>query len=138
MVYFKIEEAHEDPSQVAMELAEAMQSISLMEADIRHYTTQIEQERSRVRELNALVFDIRKKRAEGYVPKGRMDPYATYDLKAIEQDLKDSKDRAKTYGEIIKTQQQVIQKHQNNIPKIRARLQVANKAKKAAQKKSGG
>ena len=135
MVYFKVEKTPEDPSKIAMELAEALQSQFLHESEIRHYTTQIELERGKLRELTNLIFEVRKRRADGYVSTSRMDPWAEYDLTMLEEERSGTKQRALKYGKIVKEQQGLLRKHTNNLPRIRARLKVANE--KAKEQTSG-
>ena len=130
-ILLKVSVTPEDPSEVALELAEAMQSEITYEAEIRHYKRQIEQERMKLRDLMSLQIEVGKKREEGYTSTRRMDPWAEYDLDKIEDDLQDCKNRASKYGEIIKEQQQFLQDIKNKIPRIRARL---NTAKEAAKK----
>lgn len=127
-IHFNVENTPEDPSKVALELAEAMQSEMLHKGEIQHYEVKVTAERSKFRDLGNLIFEVRKKRREGYVAVSRMDPWAEYDLDLLEADRLGCKNRIKQYNDIIKTQQSLLRKHKNNIPKIKKRLATANKA----------
>lgn len=142
VVRLLVEVAPEDPAQLAMELAEALQSEALYGADARTYDAQAAAERASVQSLMQVEIDVRERRRrerDGEVFKRRrMDPMAEYDLDAIKAEVQGSKDRVQKYAKIANEQRAKAAESKAKIPGLQRRIHVARETiRERANRRTG-
>lgn len=128
----------EDPSRLALELAEAIASALQYADDGRAMAAQALCERGKAVAHVALAARVREYRSRPQTQRRRMDPMATYDLTTIDDEVEALRARADQLDKLAAEADRKADECRRKVPELQQRIKQAHAAIAAKGKVDGG
>jgi hypothetical protein len=116
------------PERLAVRLAEVINGIANLQADVRALTGQADAERKKAKGLDAVIFQLRERERNPPAQVRRMDPLATYDMDACIEERDLYQRRAKDLQDQAARKEREKGNFQMEMVGIQSKLAVARRA----------
>lgn len=126
-IELRVETDPEDPGQLALQLADALNQASTKQADADAFDAAANAEMAKTRSLVDLIFQLRERRRAGITSTSRMDPWASYDVEAMEAQLSEARSNAKEFRKQSTAYKAEAERCRSQARSLQTRLQVANR-----------